>query len=608
VSLRSLLPLVGGFVLLLLAAGISAFLSGERQDATFWVRHALEVEAQLNRVLATATDAETGQRGYLLTGRLSYLEPYETARRELAPGIDKLASETADNPIQQKVLARLRSAAAAKMAELQKTVDLRSTGHGDDALALVNTDEGKELMSTIRQALADMRSEENALLERRSSRAAWLEGAAQAVLLLSIILVVAFGALSFVDARRRLVALQESNSELRKEAVERRAAETQVRQLQKMEAIGQLTGGIAHDFNNMLAIVIGSLDVARRRLSGTEHPTVLKCLENAADGANRAATLTGRLLAFSRQQPLEPRVIDVNKLAGGMSELLRRSIGEAIHIETVLAGGLWRVLVDPAALESAIVNLAVNARDAMPGGGKLTIETQNADLDERYAAAHTEVAAGQYVVISVTDTGAGMTREVMERAFDPFYTTKGPGRGTGLGLSQVFGFVKQSNGHIKLYSECGQGTTVKIYLPRHTIESLAPVENSSEASLPTGTKDKIILVVEDESAVRKMTVEAIRELGYTAIHAETPREALQQLEAHPGTALLFTDVVMPEMNGRELSEIALSRQPNLKVLYTTGYTRNAVVHNGVLDPGTALIQKPFTLEQLALKLRQTLGS
>jgi signal transduction histidine kinase len=606
--LRSLSPMVGGFVLLLFAAATSVFLSAEWRDATFWVRHALEVEAQLNRVQATATDAETGQRGYLLTGRPSYLEPYEAARRKLPAEIDELASETADNPTQRKALGSLRSSTADKMSELQKTIDLRSTGHSDDALAEVESDRGKELMAAIRQAIADMRSEETALLERRSTRAAWLEETGQAVLLASLILVIAFGALALFDARRRVVALQQSNTRLRNEAAERLAAENQVRQLQKMEAVGQLMGGIAHDFNNMLAIVIGSLELARRRLAGTEHPAVLKCIDNAAEGANRAATLTARLLAFSRQQPLEPRVIDVNKLAGGMSELLQRSIGEAIHIETVLAGGLWKVLVDPAQLESAIVNLAVNARDAMPDGGKLTIETQNAELDERYAAAHNEVAAGQYVVISVTDSGAGMSREVMERAFDPFYTTKGPGQGTGLGLSQVFGFVKQSSGHIKLYSEVGHGTTVKIYLPRHRGESPVAAEDASPSALPKGTPDTIVLVVEDEADVRKMTVDAIRELGYAAISAQTPREALQQLESHPDVALLFTDIVMPEMNGRVLSDMALARQPNLKVLYTTGYTRNAVVHNGVLDAGTALIQKPFTLEQLALKLRQALGN
>jgi CHASE3 domain sensor protein len=321
--LRSLLPMVGGFVLLLFAAATSVFLSAERRDATFWVRHALEVGAQLNRVQATATDAETGQRGYLLTGRPSYLEPYEAARRELPAEIDELASETADNPAQWKALGSLRSSTADKMSELQKTIDLRSTGRSDDALAEVESDRGKELMAAIRQAIADMHSEETALLERRSTRAACLEETGQAVLLASLILVIAFGALALFDARRRVVALQQSNTRLRNEAAERLAAENQVRQLQKMEAVGQLMGGIAHDFNNMLAIVIGSLELARRRLPGTEHPAVMKCLDNAAEGANRAATLTARLLAISRQQPLEPRVIDVNKLAGGMSELLQ---------------------------------------------------------------------------------------------------------------------------------------------------------------------------------------------------------------------------------------------------------------------------------------------
>jgi signal transduction histidine kinase len=607
-SLRSLLPLSGGFALLLLAAATSAFLSAERREAAFWVRHALEVEVQISRVWATATEAETGQRGYLLTGRPSYVEPFENARRGLEAEIDRLASEVADNPSQVKSLPSLRSSTAAKMAELQRTVDLRATGRGDEALAIVNGDEGKELMSSIQRTLDEMRSEESALLDRRSTRAAWLEGAGEVILLASIVLVVAFGALAVADARRRLVALQDANDRLRNEAAERRAAEGQVRQLQKMEAIGQLTGGIAHDFNNMLAIVLGSLDLARRRLTGTEHPAVLKYIGNATEGATRAAGLTARLLAFSRQQALEPDVVDVNKLAASVSELLRRSIGEAVRIETVLAGGLWKVFVDPAQLESAIVNLAVNARDAMPDGGKLTIETNNAELDERYADAHGEVTAGQYVVVSMTDTGVGMGRDVMERAFDPFYTTKGAGKGTGLGLSQVFGFVKQSKGHVKLYSEVGRGTTAKIYLPRLLGETPGSAEKAGSKCIPEGTPDKAILVVEDESAVRKMTVDAVRELGYAVIDAETPDEALRQLELHPGIVLLFTDIVMPEMNGRELSDIATARKPDLKVLYTTGYTRNSIVHNGVLDPGTAIIQKPFTLEQLALKLRQVLES
>jgi CheY-like chemotaxis protein len=259
-------------------------------------------------------------------------------------------------------------------------------------------------------------------------------------------------------------------------------------------------------------------------------------------------------------------------------------------------------------VESALVNLAVNARDSMPDGGKLTIETANTDLDDRYARAHSEVVAGQYVMISVTDTGSGMAPDVLERAFEPFYTTKGVGKGTGLGLSQVFGFVKQSDGHVKIYSEQGEGTTVKVYLPRYTGDDRLASTVSAGEILPVGTSDEIVLVVEDETQVRNLTVDALSELGYTVLQAEGPMEAIQILQSRPGISLLFTDVVMPEMNGRQLAEGALKLQPTLKVLYTTGYTRNAVVHGGILDAGTAFLPKPFTFEQLALKLREVLGS
>ena len=544
----------------------------------------------------------------MLTGRFSFLEPYNAARLQVDHEIERLGSETADNPGQTNATNALRSAVTAKFAELQKTIDLKSSGNPEAALAIVNDDRGRELMATIRRTIDDMLANEHALLDSRSSRAVWLESVGQAVFLGSILLVIVIGGLATIDTRRRTIALQEANERLRQEGVERRAAEDQVRQLQRLEAVGQLTGGIAHDFNNMLAIIVGSLNIARRRLSGGEHPEVAKYIDNAADGANRAATLTARLLAFSRQQALEPRVIDVNKLVGGMSELLQRSIGESVRCETVLAGGVWKVMADPAQLESAVINLAVNARDAMPEGGRLTIETSNSELDERYAAGNSDVTAGQYVMVSVTDTGAGMSREVMERAFDPFYTTKGVGKGTGLGLSQVFGFVKQSRGHVKLYSEVGRGTTVKIYLPRHLGDAAPSPEGAIPRPAPKGSTDTLILVVEDEAAVRQMTVSALHELGYAVIEAEKPSDALRQLELHPGVALLFTDVVMPDMNGRELAALAVERRPKLKVLYTTGYTRNAVVHNGVVDPGTAFLAKPFTLEQLALKVRQTLAT
>jgi signal transduction histidine kinase/CheY-like chemotaxis protein len=401
--------------------------------------------------------------------------------------------------------------------------------------------------------------------------------------------------------------VEERTAALRNEMLERSQAQAQVRQMQKMESIGQLTGGVAHDFNNMLAIIIGSLDMAKRRLTGSEHPKVVEAIDNAAEGARRAATLTARLLAYSRQQPLEPKALDANKLVSGMSEMLRRTIGEQVIVETVLAGGLWPVFADGAQLENAIVNLAVNARDAMPGGGKLTIETANADLDDRYARNHAEVTPGQYVMVSVTDSGTGMAPEVVERAFDPFYTTKGVGKGTGLGLSQVYGYVKQSGGHVKIYSEIGQGSTVKIYLPRHVGPAAADAARPERDALPMGSPDQIILVVEDEPQVRHMTVDALRELGYTVVQAVDANQALEQLSVQPRIDLLFTDIVMPGMNGRQLVDRARASRPELKVLFTTGYTRNAVVHNGVLDAGVAFLPKPFSIEQLALKIADAIA-
>lgn len=405
-------------------------------------------------------------------------------------------------------------------------------------------------------------------------------------------------------AKRQRSALIKMGEEMRR----REALEDQVRQLQKIEAVGQLTGGIAHDFNNMLAIVIGSLDMIKRRLTGQEHPKLATYVERATDGARRAATLTNRLLAFSRQSPLEPKVLDVNKLVSGMSELLLRTIGEWIKIETVLSGGLWKTRADPTQVESALVNLAVNARDAMPEGGKLTIETLNAHLDDGYARENSDVKAGQYVVMSVTDTGHGMTADIISRAFDPFFTTKGVGKGTGLGLSQVFGFVKQSGGHIKIYSEIGHGTTVKIYLPRYTgADAETGNTKTMDVPLPTGRAEEIVMVVEDEESVREVTVDSLRELGYTVLQAESPIRALELLQEQPEINLLFTDIVMPQMNGRQLADEAVRRFPNLKVLYTTGYARNAIIHNGTLDNDTAFLAKPFTTAQLAQKIREVLS-
>ena len=406
----------------------------------------------------------------------------------------------------------------------------------------------------------------------------------------------------------RVAQVRELNQTLEQRVSEeinrRQDAEAALRQAQKLETIGQLTGGVAHDFNNLLTIIMGNLEHLERLLP--DNPQFQKIIAAALRGASRAAILTERLLAFSRRQPLAPEVVSVNKLMARTSDLLRRTIGEAISIETVLAGGVWRTFIDSNQLENALINLAVNARDAMPEGGKLTIETANSYLDEAYAGMHGEVQPGQYVGVFVTDTGSGMTNKVIAQAFEPFFTTKEIGQGTGLGLSQVYGFIKQSGGHIKIYSEVGQGTTVKLYLPRHC----GPDEESEE---PTGARElprgraETVLVVEDDADVHDYTVEMVSDLGYRVLSAEDGQSALRLLDMHREIRLLFTDVGLPGgMNGRQLADQALRRQPRLKVLYTTGYARNAIVHQGRLDPGVEVVFKPFTYSELAAKLRRIL--
>jgi signal transduction histidine kinase len=411
----------------------------------------------------------------------------------------------------------------------------------------------------------------------------------------------------------RTADLRLANARLQAEAAEREAAEAKLRQAQKMEAVGRLTGGVAHDFNNLLTVVLGNLAIARRRLEDGGDPRLLRAMESAAAGAQRAAELTQRLLAFSRQQPLAPAMVDANRLVAGMSDLLRRTLGEDIQIETVLAGGMWKALADPNQLEAALLNLAVNARDAMPGGGKLTIETANAYLDECYAASREDVRPGQYVMISVSDTGTGMPADVVARAFEPFFTTKPVGRGTGLGLSQVYGFAKQSGGHAAIYSEPGHGTTVKLYLPRLREPAAEPPalprrEPLPEEQMPRG-RGEIVLVAEDEPMVRDFAVAALEEAGYRVLAAEDGPSTLALLEAEPEVALLFTDVVLTgPMNGRMLADAALARRPRLAVLFTTGYTRNAIIHHGRLDEGVNFLGKPYSAAALAAKVQEVLAA
>jgi PAS domain S-box-containing protein len=378
--------------------------------------------------------------------------------------------------------------------------------------------------------------------------------------------------------------------------------EAQLRQAQKMEAIGQLTGGVAHDLNNLLTVIMAGLERAERNVADSSR--LRRALDTAQRGAERAASLTAQLLAFSRRQPLEPRAVDTGRLLGRMTELLRRTLGESIAIETVAGGGLWLAYCDPSQLESALVNLALNARDAMPGGGKLTIEAANAHLDHDYAEVNPDAKPGRYTMIAVTDTGGGMSPEVIEHAFEPFFTTKPEGRGTGLGLSQVFGFVKQSGGHVKIYSEISHGTTVKIYLPRAQSGAVETDERATSEASPRGSE--CVLVVEDDPDVRAAVVEMVEDLGYAVAEAGNPDEAMVVLDRRR-IDLLFTDVVMPgTMKSTELAERARAMQPGIKVLFTSGYTENAIIHHGRLDDGVQLITKPYKRDQLARRLRQLL--
>lgn len=615
--LRSgLVSLLIGFILLaIITGGTIWFVQAElhNREAT---RHAVNVQARLTDLLSLLQDAETGQRGFLLTGSDAYLVPYAHAIETIPGMFDSLQMMLADHPAERAALANLRGLADAKLAELASTIVLFRSGHADQALQVVRSGDGKTVMDQVRTAIMRLSTDEDRqVIERRAQAFLAGERLQLCVVAAGILLAVVAASTFWIFLRQiRHVtasrdALNTAHARLLQETTQREQVEDQLRQSQKMEALGQLTGGLAHDLNNMLAVIIGSLSLLERRRARGE-AGLQELVDAAMEAAQRAAALTHRLLAFSRRQSLSPQVIDVNRLVAGMSDLLRRTLGVTVQLETILGGGLWRTHADASQLESTLLNLTINSRDAMPEGGHLTIETANAHLDDQYAAMHADVPSGQYVLIAVTDNGVGMSPDVTRKAFDPFFTTKGVGKGTGLGLSQVYGFVKQSNGHVKIYSEVGHGTTVKLYLPRFFVtESPTPENHPHIGSLSAiATGNETILVVEDEERVRRTTVESVRELGYTVLEADGALAALRIIDSRPEITLVFTDIIMPEVNGRRFAEQALHRRPGLRVLYTTGYTRNAIVHNGVLDPGVQLLSKPYTLEQLALKLREVLDA
>lgn len=404
---------------------------------------------------------------------------------------------------------------------------------------------------------------------------------------------------------RQVMMMLKLRNTHREQGEELASTQEALRQSQKMEAIGQLTGGIAHDFNNLLTSIIGSVDIVGRRIASGRMDGLQRFLESASTSAHRAASLTNRLLAFARRQTLDSRPVDVNRLVTSIEDMLRRTLGKEVGLQVSLAEDLKPAMLDANQLENAILNLAINARDAMPGGGRLTIETSNRYIDENYARQQDELTAGHYIALSISDTGTGMPADVVAKAFDPFYTTKPIGAGTGLGLSMVYGFLKQSHGHVRIYSEVGKGTTIHLYLPR-ALTDLEEVVIGSRLETPRG-EGEMILVVEDEPGVRLLITSVLEELGYKFLEAPDATTALKLLRSRTTIDLLITDVGLPVTNGRQLAEMARQSRPDLKVLFVTGYAEVAVVRGGFLAEGMDMLTKPFALDTLGSKIKEMIG-
>ncbi|MBP0495779.1 CHASE3 domain-containing protein [Pararoseomonas indoligenes] len=701
--------------ILLLVGGVTWERFVAARSAREWSQHTAQVLTALKDLAIAVRDAETGQRGYLLTGSDDYLAPYQASLGRVTLLSGDLQRLTADNPAQQSRLRDMAPVLQRKLEELAQTIQIRRDVGLEAALRIVRTHLGRDLMRQIETTVAAMTAEEQALLARRQAETdsrgnlvRWLvtAGTALAVLallwaarmlnrawsrsyqaeaehrILALRLRTSLDSLSqgigVFDADRRLTnwnecfqvllmlpkamvrpgtpyvafaehaaeggeALLETEEQLRHgriaqgepityernrpdghhlelrrtlmpdggfvltvtDMTKRAQAEGVLREAQKMQAIGQLTGGIAHDFNNLLTVILGNLEFIRAKLSPT--PDLQRRVERATWAAQRGAALTGQLLAFARKQPLAPTPIDLAATMPDLVPLLRRTLGEHIDVRYVETAGLWPAMADAAQLESAVLNLALNARDAMPGGGRLTIELANKLLDEEYARRHAEVVSGDYAMVAVSDTGHGMTPDVVARVFEPFFTTKPDGKGTGLGLAMVFGFVKQSGGHIKIYSEPGEGTTVRIYLPRAVGNAMSVAQlGTAPVELPRGSGT--ILVVEDEPAVREIAVAILRDLGYRVLEAGDGEEALKVFGAHAAEVdLLLTDVVLPgAVRGREVAERISAIRPTVRILFMSGYTENSIVHHGRLDDGVQLISKPFKRDQLARKVAEVL--
>jgi signal transduction histidine kinase/CheY-like chemotaxis protein len=590
------------------------------QEADVLVDHTFEVQSTAQTLLSQIQAAENGQRGFLITGDSDYLKRFDGARARVPELVARLRRLTPDNPEQQARLNKLEPLIKARIDRIQRTVDLAKEDDWDAAIDIVKGGEGKALMDEIVAELSAFVKAERDLLAARQNRSAELRLWLSLLIGMALFAATLLAALLAIATRQAVSGLLDRTHELEEESKLRHEAESTLRQAVKMEAVGLLSGGVAHDFNNLLTIIIGNLDTMKRQLAKLAdlEPAreiagkLSKSLDAALRGAQSSAELTHRLLAFSRRQALEPARLDVNRLVAGMLEMLRRTLGSDISIETVLGAGLWPALADAHQLENVLLNLALNGKAAMPDGGCLTIETANTYLDDAYVRSFGDVKAGQYVVVCVTDTGSGIAKDILDRVFEPFFTTKPPGEGSGLGLAMVHGFVKQSGGHVRIYSEEGHGTTVKIYLPRllqaeevSAVPAARPIEDTT---VPRARQSETILVVEDNGGVRDYAKVVLSELGYRVLEAGDANEALRLLAAN-SVDLLFTDVVLPgPMTGRALADKASKMRPGLPILFTTGYTRNAIVHQGRLDADVHLLNKPFTQQDLVRKIRELLDA
>jgi signal transduction histidine kinase/ActR/RegA family two-component response regulator len=605
---------LASFGLMILAGFLAAATVERVNDTADWVAHSLDVQAKAAQLLGRVQDLELAKGDYLLTRLDAFLPAYDEARAAIQQALDKLRSSVPDNPEQTARVGRMGLSIEDILTTSTRAIELGRSGQFLEATKIATVGRGQQTLESFRVLVDEFeKAESDLLLERQAA-----ESTARAIMLgLVLISLVsaagaALGALFLSGALIR--ELREGSEALAEETRLRQDAQAILAQAQKMESIGQLAGGVAHDFNNLMTVVIGNLDSAERRLAGggtADATSIGRPIAAAMQGAKRAAALTQRLLAFSRQQVLSPQQVDLNRLVGGLSEMLTRTVGETIAVETILGSGLWATFVDASQLENAIVNLVVNARDAMPEGGRITIETANSSLDEAYCRQFGDVAPGQYVLLSVTDSGTGITPENLRKVFEPFFTTKSAPAGTGLGLAMIYGFVKQSKGHVRIYSEVGHGTTAKIYLPRMIgaarTESVPAAGRGESARMPEANPGEVVLMVEDDEDVLDSTAALLRELGYSVLTSRNGAEALSQLRGSERVDILFTDVVLPQrMNGRMLALEAAALRSALPILFTTGYARNAIVHNGQLDPGVQFLPKPYAQRELAQKLRAVL--